>query len=123
MIIGVGTDLCQISRMSDLLNDLAFLKRYYDEEEQAYILSRGLMAAASMASHFAAKEAFSKAIGTGFYGIKPQDVGVRHRENGAPYFVLRDSAKDAAGKAGLKTAHLSVSHEGGLAVAFVVLEG
>ncbi|MDI9521402.1 MAG: holo-ACP synthase [Bacillota bacterium] len=123
MIIGVGTDLCRISRMDDLLNDGAFLKRYYDEEEQAYILSRGKMAAASMASHFAAKEAFSKAVGTGFYGIKPRDIGIRHRENGAPYYVLNDTAKMIAEQAGVKHAHLSLSHEGGLAVAFAVLEG
>ena len=123
MIIGVGTDLCQISRMHDLLKDGAFLKRYYDDEEQVYIISRGKMAAASMASHFAAKEAFSKAIGAGFYAVKPQDIGIRHRETGAPYYVLSDTAKLAAEQAGIKHAHLSLSPEGGLAVAFVVLEG
>lgn len=123
MIVGVGTDLCRISRMNELLGDGSFLRRYFDEEEQAYILSRGVHAASSMASHFAAKEAFSKAIGTGLYGVSPRDIGVRHRENGAPYYVLNDTAKTAAERAGVRHTHLSLSHEGEFAVAFAVLEG
>lgn len=123
MIIGIGTDLCQISRMSELLTDKAFLKRYFDEREQAYILSRGIMAAASMAGHFAAKEAFAKALGSGFYGVKPEDIGVRHNDKGAPFFELKGSALLASLVAGVDKAYLSISHEGGLALALAVLEG
>ncbi len=123
MIIGIGTDLCQISRMEALLPDTAFLARYFDKEEQAYILSRGALSSSSMASHFAAKEAFAKAVGSGFYGIKPQDIGVRHQASGAPYYELIGSASQAAHQLGIRKTFLSISHEGGLAVAFAVLEG
>ena len=65
MIIGIGTDLCQVQRMSQLLDDGSFLRRYFEQAEQAYILARGACAAQSMAGHFAAKEAFVKALGAG----------------------------------------------------------
>ena len=62
MIIGVGADLCAVERMEMLLQDSAFLKRYFHPDEQAYILSRGVFSASSMAGCFAAKEAFVKAL-------------------------------------------------------------
>lgn len=122
MIIGIGTDLCQVSRMAALLTDSAFLKRYFDPEEQAYILSRGVFAAESMAGHFAAKEAFAKALGLGFGPLKPEDIGIRHHGNGAPFYCLSGSAQTALRQAGARQAHLSIAHDGGMAAAFCVLE-
>ena len=123
MIIGIGADLCEISRMAALLSDTAFLKRFFDEAEQAYILSKGVYAAASMAGCFAAKEAFAKALGSGFYGIKPEEVVILHGENGAPYFDLQGGAMAAASTKGVRSSHLSITHEAGIALAFAVLEG
>lgn len=123
MIKGIGADLCQIIRMEDLVRDRAFLERYFDPGEQAYILARGVMAAASMAGHFAAKEAFAKAAGKGFYGIAPRDIVVCHDEGSAPYYRLGPSAQQAMAEKGAACSHLSISHEGGLALAFCVLEG
>ena len=123
MIIGVGTDLCEISRMAGLLQDTAFLKRYFDPREQAYILLKGVFAASAMAGIFAAKEAFVKALRKGFDGIRPEDILVLHREGGAPYYELQGSAQSEAKKQLVTKSHLSISHEGGLAVAFCVLEG
>lgn len=123
MILGVGADLCAVERMSGLLGDGAFLRRYFHPSEQAYIASRGAFAAASMAGCFAAKEAYAKALGSGFGAVRPEDIVVLHRENGAPYYEVTGSALAAARGAGVRTAHLSITHDGGLALAFAVLEG
>ncbi len=123
MIIGVGTDLCAVERMKKLLTDGAFLQRYFHPDEQTYILSRGAFSASSMAGCYAAKEAFVKALGSGFSGVRPEDIVIGHREGGAPHYALRGSAEAAAGKAGVIKTHLSITHDGGMALAFAVLEG
>ncbi|NLE20170.1 MAG: holo-ACP synthase [Clostridiales bacterium] len=123
MILGVGTDLCEISRMERLLQDGSFLKRYFDAREQDDILSRGVFSASTMAANFAAKEAFAKALGEGFYGIPLAEVAVLRRGNGAPYLELTGQAAAAADKAGVLATHLSLTHEGSYALAFVILEG
>lgn len=108
--------------MENLLADTAFLKRFFAPEEQAYILSRGAFSASSMAGCFAAKEAFVKALGLGFDGIQLSDVVILHQKNGAPYLALRGTALAAFQKAGATKSHVSIAHDGGLAIAFVVLE-
>lgn len=123
MIKGIGADLCQVSRMEALLQDDAFLMRYFDETEQAYIKGRGAFSAQSMAGIFAAKEAFVKALGRGFDGVRPQDIGIRHTAPGAPYYEANESAREALISAGVSACHLSISHDGGQALAFAVLEG
>ncbi len=123
MIIGIGFDLCDISRMKALLEGGRFLARYFSEEERGYIAGRGVGQAASAAACFAAKEAFVKALGTGFDGIPPADVSVRHDDKGRPYYDLKGEALSRAQAAGSVRAHLSLSHEQGMAGAFCVLEG
>ena len=123
MIRGIGTDLCQISRMERLVGEAAFLARYFDPQEQAYIKARGVGAAASMAGHFAAKEAFAKAVGKGFFGLPPCEIAGCHDEYSAPFYRLGPGARQALEDRGATRAHLSISHEGGLALAFCVLEG
>ena len=123
MIIGIGTDLCQVSRMANLLADSSFLARYFAASEQAYILSRGKLAPDSMAGHFAAKEALAKALGTGLDGVRLQDIVIQHDDKGAPYYHLKGTAKVLSERMGVNQLHLSISHDGGLAIAFAVLEG
>ncbi len=122
MIVGVGLDACEVARMESLLRDGAFLRRYFDAREQAYIHSRGAVAAASMAGCFAAKEAFAKALGRGFDGVRPEDIIVGHRSSGMPYYEPRGTATSAMSDAGAKRAHLSVTHEVGMALAVCILE-
>ena len=88
MIIGLGLDLCSIARIQALLKEDSFLLRFFSREEQAYIHSRGVMAAASTAACFDAKEAFAKALGTGFDGIQLKDIIVLHDAQGAPSYRL-----------------------------------
>lgn len=124
MILGLGLDLCAIARMRELMANPRFVARYFDPRERAFIEGRGLGAAASLAACFAAKEALSKALGTGFSdGIVPADIAVLRRENGAPYYELSGQAQLRAEALGVRRLHLSLSHEGDMAAAVCVAEG
>ena len=122
MIVGIGCDLCDTERMEKLLGDGRFLKRYFAPEEQAYITDRGWMAASSMAAAFAAKEAFVKALGTGFQDISPADIVILHDKYGKPYYELRGQAAAHASQMNITCLHLSLSHENNMALAFAAAE-
>ncbi len=123
-MIGLGLDLCEIARMEKLLEKGdGFLKRYFTPQEQAYILGRGQTAAHSMAAHFAAKEAFLKAIGTGIgSGLTLMDVSVTHTPAGQPCYVLSPAAQEKLTSLGATRTHLSLSHEAGMAAAVAIIE-
>jgi holo-[acyl-carrier protein] synthase len=123
VIIGIGLDLCSVTRIRSLLKDERFLLRYFSQDEQGYIQSRGAMAAASAAACFAAKEALAKALGTGFEGMPPKDICILHDENGAPSYKLEGLALSRALAKGMRSAYLSLSHEQDMAAAVAVLEG
>ena len=118
MITGIGVDLCEVSRMEKIIADGRFPARYFSEEEQSYILSRGRMAAESAAGLFAAKEALVKALGSGLSVPAWRDIRVLHDAQGAPYYALRGENALPPGT----RLHLSVSHDGGIAAAFCVAE-
>ena len=86
MIAGIGIDLCEIARMEKLLSDGRFLARFFSAEEQAYIQGKGKNAAQTMAGIFAAKEALSKALGTGI-DFDLREAEIRHTEEGQPYYA------------------------------------
>ncbi|MBT3305343.1 MAG: holo-ACP synthase [Alphaproteobacteria bacterium] len=95
MIIGVGTDLCDIRRIERTLERFGqrFIERLYDESEQAKA-NRRPNPAASYAQSFAAKEACAKALGTGFrQGVFWRDLVVANHPSGQPYMVLSGGAK------------------------------
>lgn len=123
MIRGIGLDICSVERMAGLLADTRFLARYFDETEQAYITSRSPAAAASMAACFAAKEAFVKALGTGFDGVATHDVVIEHMPSGQPRYLLRHTAQQRMLAMGARHAHLSITHDGDMAAAVCILEG
>ena len=122
MIAGVGMDLCQIARMEKLLADEKFLRRFFSEEEQAYIKGKGNAAAQTMAGIFAAKEALGKALGVGIVSGALSDICVLHDANGAPYYDLRGAYARIAQEKGAAFFHLSISHEAGVAAAICVAE-
>ena len=95
MIIGVGTDLCDIRRIERSLERFGqrFVERLYGESEQAKA-NRQPSTAASYAQGFAAKEACAKALGTGFrQGVFWRDMVVANLPSGQPYMVLSGGAK------------------------------
>lgn len=123
MIVGIGTDICDIKRFEDENKRNALLARFYTECEKNYIEGRGKGAAASAAAIFAAKEACAKALGTGFRGFGPSAIEVLHDENGRPLVKLTGEAMSSAREKGISRMHLSLSHDAGAAVAFAVAEG
>ena len=95
MIIGVGTDLCDIRRIERSLERFGrrFIERLFDETEQNKADKRP-NPAASYAQSFAAKEACAKALGTGFReGVFWRDVVVANHPSGQPYLILSGGAK------------------------------
>lgn len=117
-IIGLGLDLCGISRMRELLDTRGVPERMFTAEEKAYILSRGVCAAESMAGMYAAKEAFCKAVGTGIT-FPLTDIIICHRETGSPYYRLTGRAAELCGCA---SAMLTITHEGEMAAAVCLLQ-
>lgn len=123
-IIGVGTDLCAISRMEKSIERQHFYERVFSQNERAYLETKEKARAQSAAAMFAAKEAVAKALGTGFIqGIMPWTIEVTHDEAGAPGIVLHGAAQERLEQLGGKRVMLSLSHEGDMAMAFAVIVG
>ena len=116
MIYGIGVDLLSIDRLRKM--NPHFFEKYYTTDEIEYC--RGKIN--SFAGLFAAKEAFVKALGTGFLSSELKAVEIRHNEAGAPFYSLHGWAAAEYEKRELKKAHLTISHDGGLAEAFCILE-
>ena len=95
MIIGLGSDLCNIERIRSALDRHGerFEKRVFTEIERAKARRRPFSIAGTYAKRFAAKEAFSKAVGTGFRrGVFMKDIGVVNAPSGAPTLALTGGA-------------------------------
>lgn len=123
-IMGIGTDMCAVSRMESAIQKAHFFERVFLERERAYLEKKENARAQSAAAMFAAKEAVSKALGTGFIrGIMPWTIEVTHDEAGKPAIALHGAAKEKLESLGGETVHLSLTHEGDMAMAFVVIEG
>lgn len=127
MIIGIGTDLCDIRRIEAALTRFGerFARRCFTELERAKA-DRRADRAGTYAKRFAAKEACSKALGTGIRGIRWQEMGVVNLPSGQPTFNLSGKAKarlDALTPPGhIAVIHLTLTDEHPLAQAFVVIE-
>lgn len=122
MVYGIGVDCTTVERIAKSMQTEGFAKRVYAAEELALFSALGpKRAAESAAACFAAKEAFLKAAGVGLGGYALADIAALRRQSGAPYFALSGTAKAFCLQNGL-VAHLSITHEGGFATAFVVLE-
>ncbi|MEA3391015.1 holo-ACP synthase [Sphingobium sp. CCH11-B1] len=129
MIIGLGSDLCNIERIENSLDRYGerFERRVFTDVEQAKAARRPLTRAGTYAKRFAAKEAFSKAVGTGFKaGVFMKDIGVVNAASGAPTLALTGGAKarlDAITPAGHKAVvHLTLTDDHPWAQAFVIIE-
>lgn len=121
MIYGVGIDIEKVSRVKEVIErwDDAFIKRIFTENEQAYCTSKG-NPSQHFAARFAAKEAFSKAIGTGWGGhFRWLDVEVINDSSGKPCLFLHNEFKKYFSSYNL---NLSLSHTSDYAAAIVVVE-
>ena len=129
MILGLGSDLCNIERIQNSLDRFGdrFVQRVFTPVEQAKAEKRPFTRAGTLAKRFAAKEAFSKAVGTGFSrGVFMRDIGVVNAPSGAPTLHLTGGAKarlDAMTPEGhVATVHLTMTDDHPWAQAFVVIE-
>ena len=115
MIIGVGTDLVEIARLGQALDRTPTLRG------RLFTVAEAQLGLESLAARFAAKESLAKALGAP-RGLSWQDAEVVVDDTGRPGFELRGSVAVTAADLGVDRVHLSLSHDGGVAVAFVVLE-
>ena len=128
MIVGLGSDLCNIERIQGSLDRFGdkFVTRVFTDIERAKAEKRVMTRAGPYAKRFAAKEAFSKAIGTGFnQGVFMKDIGVVNLPSGAPTLALTGGAKaklDAMTPPGHAVdIHVTLTDDHPWAQAFVIL--
>lgn len=129
MIYGIGCDLCEITRTEKSLlgaHGETFARRVYGSREQAALKlpwteTPPKSQCRSAAADFAAKEAFLKAAGRGIGGFDLAEIQALRQESGAPYYALSGGAKAWLEENGL-TAHLTLTHEGNMAMAVCILE-
>ncbi len=122
MITGIGVDCATITRIEKSIQKEHFCKKVFsDEEWQALSALAPHRKAESAAACFAAKEAFLKAAGVGLGGFALRDIAALRHESGRPYYKLSGTAEKFCQDNGM-TAHLSLSHEGDMAIAFAILE-
>ena len=129
MILGIGSDLCNIVRIQASLDRFGarFEQRVFTDAERARADRRPFTKAGTLAKRFAAKEAFSKAVGTGFKaGVFMRDIGVVNAPSGAPTLSLTGGAKarlDALVPHGhALRIHLTLTDDHPWAQAFVIIE-
>ena len=121
MILGIGTDIIEIDRISRAIdNTPMFLEKIFTKREIEQ-LTRSKLRVESVAGNFAVKEAVSKALGTGVRGINFKDIEVLRDELGKPVVEVSDKIKELI-KVNNYLFNVSISHNRTCAIAFVVLE-
>lgn len=124
MIIGIGIDLIEHERIKNLSNAERFIKKHFTPEEQNLFKTRTNRAYyKTVANCFAAKEAFSKALGTGVTGFNLNDIEVLRNERGKPYINLYNEAKSIFERNGGKNIFVSITDTDVYSSATVVIEG
>jgi len=123
-IVGIGVDLVECARIERSLERFGekFLKRVFTEGEIEYSMSMKFPAR-HLAARFAAKEAVSKAFGTGIgKAMGWRDIDVRKKPSGEPFLVFGGGAEKLAKERGVRNALITLSHSDQHAVATIVLE-
>lgn len=124
MIVGIGVDIAEIVRFERAWERFGqrFAERILAANEIA-ALPRAKNVARYLAMRFAAKEATSKALGTGFkQGIAPRQIELHHAPSGKPDIVVHGNADKMFRAMNIAASHVSLSDDGGFAIAYVVLE-
>jgi holo-[acyl-carrier protein] synthase len=115
MIVGIGVDVVDLTRFERAAKRTpALLVRLFTEAERTLPLH-------SLAGRFAAKEALIKAIGDST-GVRWHDMEVVSNELGNPSFILHNAVSRIVAERGVDSIHLSMSHDAGIAVAYVIVE-
>ena len=123
-VLGIGVDLVECARIQHSLDRFGdrFLHRVFTDGEIAYAQSMKFQAR-HLAARFAAKEALSKAFGTGIgKAMAWKDIDVHKKSSGEPFVVLEGGAKDLASNRGVTRVLITLSHTDNHAMAMIVLE-
>lgn len=121
MIFGIGTDIIEIKRIDKAVKDTPkFLEKAFTEKEIEMFKKKNYKVE-TIAGNFAAKEAISKALGTGIRGFGLRDIEVLRDGSGKPEATISNIIKERVNIDKYKI-HLSISHDKSSAIAFVVLE-
>lgn len=124
MIAGIGVDIVEVRRVEDLLSRYRerFVRRVFTDAEAGYAQG-SVREAERLAGRFAVKEAVLKAFGTGKSGgILWRDVETVRGPRGRPEVILYGNARNYMNKIKGERIHVSISHDGGKAMAFVIIE-
>lgn len=122
MIIGVGIDMIEVARMADRLKNIDLMKKLFTTDEQIYCNGRG-RPMEHYAARFAAKEAFFKALGTGWSGeLEFNEVEILPDSQGKPIITCKGVTANYLKSIGQPSLHLSMSHLKDIASAVVILE-
>lgn len=122
MVLGVGIDIIEIRRIdSAIKRNKNFLEKLFTDKEIEYFKSRNLRTE-FIAGRFAAKEAISKALGTGFRGFSLKDIEIQNDDLGKPIVYLKNNAQRKVNSFGKYKIHLSISHSEDNAVAYALME-
>ena len=123
MIFGIGTDIIEVSRIHAVMEkDIGFRDKIFTSGEITYCETKRHKYE-NYAARFSAKEAFMKAIGTGWrFGIRFADIEVYHDEFGKPLIRLHGKAEELGKIEGISKIHVSLSHIKEIATAVVIVE-
>lgn len=115
-VVGIGVDVVDITRFTESLHRTPSLS------ERLFTAAERRLPPPSLAARFAAKEALAKALGAP-KGLAWHDAEILRGNDGAPQLTVTGTVAAAAEKLGVRAWHLSLSHDGGMAVAMVVADG
>lgn len=122
MIKGTGIDIAEVDRIEKNIQNEMFLKKIYSINELEYLKIRKFNSQTATGM-FAAKEAVSKCLGTGFTNFGPCDIEIVKDEFGKPMIKLMNNALKRAEELNIDIIHLSISHTKEYAIAYCVAEG
>ena len=121
MIYGIGVDIEEVARIKAVINGREnFIQRFFSRDEEE-LFARKRFNPETICGNFCSKEAFVKALGTGFRGITMKDIEVLRDELGSPYYQISGELAEKLKDKGFKW-HLSLSHTAQTAVAFCIIE-
>ena len=118
MIYGIGVDTIEISRISKACMNDTFIHKIYTDREISSAKGNDIY----LAGNFAAKEAVSKAFGTGFVGMSPSEIEILREESGKPYVALSGSALNIYDEIKAIGIHVSITDTKEIATAYAVIE-
>jgi holo-[acyl-carrier protein] synthase len=122
VIVGVGIDVAEIERFEEALARTPGMAERLFTPRELLLPSGEPRGTASLAARFAAKEALAKSLGAPA-GLKWLDAEVTTSENGRPHLAVQGTVAERAAELGVKSWHISLSHDAGVASAVVIAEG